>query len=75
MSDQLGINRSKKAMRAKDTIAWECAGCGHRHLWKWARGEANQCSILMHCDMCGATTRTTLVQIAARVWAALWPGC
>ena len=61
-------------MKNKETIAWECARCGFRHLWQWPLHDADEGDILMRCDACSATTNTTLVQIAAHVWAALWPG-
>jgi hypothetical protein len=61
-------------MKSKDTIAWECAGCGHRHLWKWRKGEADTVPITMFCDRCDSSTLTELVRIGKRAWAALWPG-
>lgn len=61
-------------MKRTDTIAWECAHCGHRHLWKWEPGDATEGTIRMHCDKCGAHTFTRMVQIGRQAWAALWAG-
>ncbi len=55
-----------------DSIAWECPVCGHRHLWRWAKGEATPGAIWMGCEMCKSDSRLTLAQIGARVWAAVW---
>lgn len=56
------------------TVSWECPACGHRHKWTWDAADATENAITMHCDMCRSTTKTRLVQIGRRVWAALWPG-
>ncbi len=61
-------------MKPKEVIAWECPGCGHRHMWWWPLGQAMSGPITAHCDACKSTTDTTLVRIAERVWVALWPG-
>jgi predicted RNA-binding Zn-ribbon protein involved in translation (DUF1610 family) len=62
----------------KDTVAWECPICAHRHLWRWVWGEASIAGegrgIEMHCDKCGERTLTTLVRIGRHAWAAVFPG-
>lgn len=73
MKRQLGINLENE-MNAKETVAWECANCGTRHIWRWPKGEALACEIRMDCEACGSTTLTRLVQIGIRAWVALWPG-
>ena len=61
-------------MSKTETVAWECAGCGARHIWQWPKGEAMAGYISMDCEACGSTTMTKLVQIGIRAWVALWPG-
>lgn len=58
----------------KVRVAWECPGCGHRHLWRWDEWDVTPGKIHMHCDACGSDTRMTLAQIGRSVWAAIWEG-
>lgn len=59
---------------SNDAISWECPLCGHRHSWRWERGNAIPGPIIMTCDACGGDTKTELVRIGRLVWAALWGG-
>ena len=68
------MTRRSKHTEAKETIAWECPCCGHRHLWRWPAGEASPGDVTMHCDACGSSTETVFVQIAKDVWSVLWAG-
>ena len=61
-------------MSKKETVAWECAGCGSRHIWKWPKGEALECEITLECEACQSTCRTKLVRVGLHAWAAIWPG-
>jgi hypothetical protein len=59
------------------TVAWECAACGHRHLWNWDRWDAenNDHGISMYCGLClTPSERTGIVRIGARVYAAIYTG-
>jgi transcription elongation factor Elf1 len=59
-------------MSNKDTIAWECPKCGHRHSWQWELHEASPGPVIMCCDECKAETPTELVRIGRYVWSAVW---
>jgi phage terminase large subunit GpA-like protein len=57
-------------------VAWECPHCGHRHMWRWDRVDAEACAdgpIWMVCHACRAEARLVLWQIGAGVWAGAWP--
>lgn len=58
----------------KDTIAWECPSCGHRHLWTWPWGKASAWGIKVHCSKCGFEHVTEMVRIGRRAWSVLFEG-
>lgn len=54
----------------KETIAWECAHCWKRHLWKWDKGEATAGKITMQwCKDCHGETNGELARIGRNAWA------
>lgn len=55
----------------KLSVAWECSGCGKRHLWKWAPSEICSGHIVMLCSerKCQQGTRGELVQIGRDAYA------
>jgi len=56
----------------KVSVAWECIHCGHRHLWKWAREDAEiEGPLYMGCGRC-LDTKGDLVRIGKDAYALRW---
>jgi hypothetical protein len=74
--------RLKTPIRPSDTVsvAWECAHCGKRHLWKWQSSSAVWASLNnrlshFHCVDKGGCMDETLAnirQIGRDAYAACW---
>lgn len=62
-------------MSKRESVAWECPNCGHRHLLKWPRWDIQTFShIGMHCEGCKSQAWVRLIQIGRKAWAAAFVG-